>query len=113
MSAKHIADAEAEFLVVSIAPDFCQVGDSVVPFDIYQVLAPEKANYAHSVVSRGQATLKLGSVVKGVIGDAGAGVISGASLGGGDVVTLEGASTVLVEGKPVCRHLDLVGMNAS
>lgn len=39
---KHIADAESRFMVVNIAPDFCVVGNQVVPFDIVSILPPRK-----------------------------------------------------------------------
>jgi Domain of unknown function (DUF4150) len=112
MSDRHIADAEAQFKVVNIPPDFCFVNGSVVPFEIYRELPPEKSNYAKTVKARGEKVLHVNSVIKGVVGDAGSGVISGVSLGSGNNVILEGAQSVRVEGELVARHLDLVGMNA-
>ncbi len=111
MSVPHIADAEASFRVVNITPDFCVVNGAVVPFDIHQVLTPEKSDYAHTVVSRGAPTLRVGSVVAGVIGDAGSGVVSGTATGAGNSYIVEGSATVEVEGHRVARHGDLVLMN--
>jgi hypothetical protein len=111
MAERHIADAEATFLVVNITPDFCIVNGTVVPFDIHKELPPEKANYARKVKARGEKVLHVDSIVQGVIGNAGSGVSSGVSQGGGDTRIIEGAQTVHVEGQLVARHLDLCKMN--
>jgi hypothetical protein len=111
MANKHIADAEATWKVCNINPDLCIVNGKVVPFEIYQVLPPEKSNYAHTVHARGCMVLHVDSIIKGVIGNAGAGVISGVSQGSGDTVVLEGAKSVRVEGELCARHMDLVEMN--
>jgi hypothetical protein len=73
---KHLADAESVFVVVNINPDFCEVDGSVIPFDIARDLSPERAAYSKDVFSRGARVLKVGSVVQGVEGNAGAGVFS-------------------------------------
>ena len=93
---KHIADAEAKFMVVNVTPDFCIVGDQVIPFDIVSILPPEKAAYADSVFARGEKVLMIDSIVKGVAGNAGSGVRSGVSLGAGNVQVVSGAQTVFV-----------------
>jgi len=111
MGKNHIADGEAEFLAVNVTPDFCIVEGQVVPFDIYQELSSERSSYAGSVNARGEKVLKVGSVLAGVIGNAGAGILSGTSLASGDVLVAKGSSTVHVEGQPVARHDDLVLMN--
>ena len=111
MAEKHIADAESTWKVCNINPDMCIVNGKVVPFEIYQVLTPEKSNYAHTVQARGCRVLKVDSIIKGVIGNAGKGVSSGVSQGSGDTQVLEGARRVNVEGKPGARHLDLCDMN--
>ena len=113
MSGRHIADAEAAFRAVNINPDFCIVNGVVVPFEIYRELPPEKANYAHKVHARGEKVLHVDSIVKGVIGNAGAGVLSGVSQGSGNTLIVEGAKTVRVEGKLCARHQDLCLMNVS
>lgn len=109
--AKHIADAETEFMVVGVSPDFCKVGKAIIPFDISQTLAPQKSKYTHSVYARGEKVLTLDSVIKGVKGNAGKGVISQVSGSSGCNKVLQGSSSVFAEGNPVARHDDLVGMN--
>ena len=111
MANKHVADAEATWKVCNINPDLCIVNGKVVPFEIYQVLPPEKAYYAHTVHARGCMVLHVGSIIKGVIGNAGKGVSSGVSQGSGDTIVNEGAKSVHVEGKLGARHLDLCDMN--
>ncbi len=113
MAERHIADAEAEFKVVNTNPDMCFVNGAVVPFEIYRELPPEKSNYAKKVRARGEKVLHVDSVIRGVIGNAGAGVISGVSQGAGNNIVREGAQSVRVEGALVARHLDRVGMNGS
>ncbi|WP_395322609.1 PAAR-like domain-containing protein [Variovorax sp. UC74_104] len=110
---KHIADAESRFMVVNIAPDFCVVGNQVVPFDIVSILPPEKAAYADTVFARSEKVLMVDSIVKGVTGNAGSGVRSGVSLGAGNVKIISGSQTVFVESRAVARHGDLCEMNGS
>jgi hypothetical protein len=111
MAEKHIADAESQFVVVNVTPDFCKVGKKVIPFDITQVLPPEKAAYAKTVFARGQQVLMIDSIIKAVKGNAGKGVCSGVSLAQGDTLVIQGASTVHTEGRLTARHLDEVLMN--
>jgi hypothetical protein len=111
MSDRHIADAEAGFKVVNINPDFCKVGGSVVPFDIYREMPPEKKNYAKKTNARKQKILPVDAIIQGVIGNAGKGVSSSVSQGSGDVILIEGAKSVRVEGRLVARHKDLAHMN--
>ncbi|ECC1562782.1 DUF4150 domain-containing protein [Salmonella enterica] len=111
MAIKHIADAESDFVVVSVTPDFCQVGDSVIPYDISQVLSSEKVHYAETVFARGQKVLMVDSIIGAVKGNAGKGVQSDVSLGSGHSKILTGAGTVFTEGRQTARHLDEVLMN--
>ena len=111
MAEKHIADAESQFIVVNVNPDFCKVGKKVIPFDISQVLQPEKSSYAKTVFARGKQVLMQNSIIKAVNGNAGEGVSSGVSLALGDTKIIEGASTVHTEGRLTARHLDEVLMN--
>lgn len=105
MSTKpHIADAEVEFKVVNVTPDFCKVDGDTVPFEIKQTLAPEKAFYAKNVHARGGRVLTMGSVIEGVIGNMGEGVISGVAQGSGHIFIAEGDETVLTRGSPTARH---------
>jgi hypothetical protein len=107
----HIADAEAEFKVVNVTPDFCKVHGKTVPFEIFRDLTPQRVNYAQKTRARGVAVLTVDSVVAGVVGNMGKGVVSSVSQGGGDTVVIQGVKSVRVEGRPVCRDQDLCLMN--
>lgn len=111
MSAKHIADAESAFIVTNVTPDFCEVDGDIIPFDISQILPPQKSSYAKTVFARGEPVLMIDSVVKATDGNAGQGVISGVSLQDGDHQIISGARTVFTEGRKTARHLDEVLMN--
>lgn len=111
MAEKHIADAESQFIVVNVSPDFCQVGKKVIPFDIMQVLQPEKMAYAKTVFARGKQVLMIDSIIKAVHGNAGEGVASGVSLALGDTQIIQGSSAVHTEGRLTARHWDEVLMN--
>jgi Domain of unknown function (DUF4150) len=113
MATKHIADAEGAFKVVNVPPDVCKVGKKEIPFDIFQVLTPEKSDYAKTVFARGNPVLMQNSVIQAVIGDAGEGVASTVSEGGGHTKIITGAPTVFVEGRPVARHMEDVLMNGT
>jgi uncharacterized Zn-binding protein involved in type VI secretion len=108
---KHIADAESEFVVVNVNPDFCEVDGCVVGFDIHQELTKERADYSPDVFSRGGKVLHVGSIVKGVQGNAGKGIESGVSQGDGDVIVEEGSKLLFVNGKAVAHHGHRVTMN--
>ena len=110
---RHIADGESQFVVLNVTPDFCKVGKSVVAFDICQILTPEKADYAHSVLARSEPVLLIDSIVNAVQGNAGSGVNSGVSLGGGHTQVLAGSTTVFIESRMTARHDDLVEMNGA
>lgn len=107
----HIADAEEEFKVITVTPDFCKVGKYVVPFFPSRVLTPEKLNYAKSVTARSEPILMVDSIVNGVKGNAGKGVKSGVSQSKGHVEMKKGSSTVIVEDRKVMRHNDTCLMN--
>lgn len=110
-SAKHIADAEDVFVAINVNPDFCEVDGCVVGFDIKQVLSEERTAYSRDVFSRGKRVLPVGSVIKGVVGNAGKGVLSGVSQGDGDIITDEGSDCLFVNGRPACHHGHKVRMN--
>jgi len=111
MAEKHVANREANWRAVNICPDFCQVGNAVIPFDISQTLDNDAMHYARTVYARGQPLVLRDSVVRGVQGDAGRGVISGTSGGSGQVWIKAGSPTVYAEGRPVTRHGDACWMN--
>lgn len=93
MAEKHIANKEGIWRAVNTSPDFCKVGTSVVPFDIYRDLSGAIL-YSRNVYARGLPVLTVTSRLKGVIGDTGSGVASQVSLGAGDVIVISGSSTV-------------------
>lgn len=109
---RQFADKEALFAVINVTPDFCRVDGSVTAFDIKQVLSNERANYSPNVTSRGSKVLRVGSIIRGVEGNAGEGVGSTVSQGSGDVVTTEGSKILFVNGKAACHHGHQVEMNA-
>lgn len=108
---RHIADAEEEFKVVNITPDFCLVAGVVVPFEIYRDLSPARIDHAKKVRARGAPLITIKSAVRGVMGNAGAGVLSKVSLAAGEVVVLEGVKTVHAEKAPIVRDQALCLMN--
>lgn len=111
MMEKHIADGETTFYVINVPPDFCEVDDDVVPFDIIQTLHPEQADYAKTVFARDEKVLMVNSIVKEVVGDTGSGVGSEVSLGDGHSKIQPNNVTVYVEDRQAARHLDKVWMN--
>jgi hypothetical protein len=108
---KHIADAEMDFVVVNVNPDFCEVDEKVVPFEISQELSSEKTQYSPNVYSRGQRVLPEGAIVEGVVGNAGKGVLSTVSEGQGHSITIEGSDRLKVNGRRTCHHGHQVKMN--
>lgn len=110
---KHVADAEAPFMAISVTPDFCLVGSQVIPFDIVSFLPPEKSAYAASVSARSEKVLMVDSIVAGVFGNAGLGVQSKVSMGLGNVKITSGSATVFVESRAVARHGDTCEMNGA
>ena len=110
MAEKHIADAEDEFVVNSIPPDFCRVGNQIVPFDISRKLNHALV-HATKVFARGEPVLRTTDVIQGVDGDAGQGVISGTSKGSGDVIIKTGADNVYAQKLLVARHHSMCEMN--
>ncbi len=103
-TSRHIANQTSEWKAVCTAPDYCRVGDKVVPFDSFAVIDHKtKASpdvKAQSVpVYRGRDDLH-----KGVQADAGSHIVAGTSQDGGYVKFIEGQSNVKVNGIPVARH---------
>ncbi len=70
MAEKHIANRESQWVDINSEPDWCEVGDDVIPFDISRTLDHEFALYAKTVFARGEPVLMLDSIVQGVEGDA-------------------------------------------
>ena len=111
MAEKHIANREATWYAACVEPDYCRVGDSVIPFDIARTLDHEKALFAKTFFARGQPVILADSIVAGVDGNAGRGVRSGVAQESGHVWIFEGSSTFFTEGRPTARHLDRCWMN--
>lgn len=110
MAEKHIGSMEAQYVVVSTAPDVCVVGIVPVPFDSYQDLSHQKS-YVSNVRARGKPILTVGSVIAGTQSNAGKGVGSGTSLDKGDCEILTGVPHIKCKGKPIARHGSMVAMN--
>jgi len=110
-SLKHIADKETLFIVHNVNPDFCKVNGSVTAFDIHQTLAEERAGYSPDTLSRGARVLHVGSIIKGVQGNAGKGVQSGVSQNHGDSKMIEGSERLFVNGKAACHDGHQADMN--
>ncbi|APR80097.1 Rhs-family protein [Minicystis rosea] len=111
MATKHIANREPIYIAINSTPDMCVVDGDVVPFDIYQTLDNEQAAFSTNVFARKQPVLLAGSIIKGVIGNAGKGLESGVAAGEGHIKVLRGSSKVLIQGREVARHLDPIEMN--
>ena len=99
---KHIGNAST-WVAVCSAPDYCQVGNSVVPFDSFAIV--NKSTVASpDVIAQGVPVYRVGDMHQGVQADAGAGIPSGTSLGGGCVKFLQGENDIRANGLPVVRH---------
>ncbi|MDI1451768.1 PAAR-like domain-containing protein [Polyangium sp. 6x1] len=111
MASKHVANREGIYLAINSSPDMCMVGEAVVPFEIYQTLDSEKTAFSTKVFVRRQPVLLAGSIIKGVIGNAGKGVLSGVAVEFGHIKVRDGAPKVFAEKRKLARHMDPVEMN--
>lgn len=111
MAEKHVANRESLWVAVNIEPDWCEVDDDVIPFDISQSLDSELTHYAKTVFARREPVVMRDSVLKGTNGNTGDGVNSEVSGDDGHGWVKEGSPTVFAEGRPLSRHLDKVFMN--
>ena len=111
MAEKHVANREAQWVALNTEPDWCEVDDDVIPYDISRALNHELMLYAKTVFARGEPVIMRDSVIQGTDGDAGDGVNSEVSEGDGHGWVKEGSPTVFAEGRPLSRHLDKVFMN--
>lgn len=108
---KHIGNA-SPWVAVCVAPDYCQVGNSVVPFDSFAITSnPTLAS--PNVLAQGVAVYRVGDMHQGVQADAGLGIPSGTSLGGGCVKFLRGETNVNINGVPVISHDSLCLLNCN
>lgn len=111
MAIKHIANREIISIAANVNPDFCRVGNKVIPFDIARKLDRDKLLYAQRVFARGQPVVLHNSIASGVIGNAGRGVASQVSRGDGHVWMEDNDCTVYAEDRRVVRHKDPCWMN--
>ena len=111
MAEKHVANRESLWVALNSEPDWCEVDDDVIPYDIGRTLNHELMLYAKTVYARGEPVVMLDTVIQGVDGDQGGGVSSEVSEGSGHVWVREGSPTVFAEKRPLSRHLDRVFMN--
>jgi hypothetical protein len=110
MADKHIANVESTWLAVCIPPDWCWVGESLIPFDSYRDLSHEMVA-SPNVNARGTPVYRITDWVQGTDSNAGNGIISGTSQEPGNVQMLSDDTTVLVNGLICARHETLVWMN--
>ncbi|WP_159094963.1 PAAR-like domain-containing protein, partial [Xanthomonas fragariae] len=108
-SSQHVAH-EGDWKAVCSEPDFCKVGNRVVPFDSYADIN-QHVKASPDVKAQGTPVYRVGDTHKGVKGDAGAHVVAGTSQGGGHVQFLTGQSNVKVNNQPVVRQDSLCKVN--
>lgn len=102
-NARHAANDSHEWKAVCSVPDFCKVGNAVVPFDSFATIGNQTQS-SPDVKAQGVPVYRVGDLHKGVQGDAGAHVVAGTSLGGGYVKFLSGQNDVKVNGIPLVRQ---------
>ncbi|UKE46265.1 HNH endonuclease [Xanthomonas cerealis] len=110
-SVRHVAH-EGDWKAVCSEPDFCKVGNSVVPFDSYADIN-QHVKASSNVKAQGTPVYRVGDTHKGVKGDAGAHVVAGTSQGSGHVQFLTGQDNVKVNGQPVVRQGSLCKVNCN
>jgi len=100
-----------EGIIVSIEPDYCRVGDAIVPFTICAYLS-DAINTAKTVNMTGKPVVHRGTIIPccyGAEASDGGGVHSGTV--GGACWPITWSEKVWVEGEPVVRDGDLWAMN--
>ncbi|WP_165493584.1 PAAR domain-containing protein [Phytopseudomonas daroniae] len=102
-NARHAANDSHEWKAICSVPDFCKVGNAVVPFDSFATLGNQTQS-SPDVKTQGVPVYRVGDLHKGVQGDAGSHVVAGTSLGGGYVRFLSGQNDVKVNGIPLVRQ---------
>ncbi|TBU96081.1 HNH endonuclease [Phytopseudomonas dryadis] len=102
-NARHAANDSHEWKAICSVPDFCKVGNAVVPFDSFATLGNQTQS-SPDVKAQGVPVYRVGDLHKGVQGDAGSHVVAGTSLGGGYVRFLSGQNDVKVNGIPLVRQ---------
>lgn len=102
-NARHAANDSHEWKAVCSVPDFCKVGNAVVPFDSFATIGNQTQS-SPDVKAQGVPVYRVGDLHKGVQGDAGSHVVAGTSLGGGYVKFLSGQSDVKVNNIPLVRQ---------
>ncbi|WP_165495966.1 DNA/RNA non-specific endonuclease [Phytopseudomonas daroniae] len=102
-NARHVANDSHEWKAICSVPDFCKVGNAVVPFDSFATLGNQTQS-SPDVKAQDVPVYRVGDLHKGVQGDAGSHVVAGTSLGGGYVRFLSGQNNVKVNGIPLVRQ---------
>lgn len=106
----HAANNSDQWKAVCTSPDYCKVGNSVVPFDSYADIGRETKS-SPDVMAQGLPVYRVGDLHHGVKADAGRHIVCGTSLGSGYVQFLSGHDNVKVNGLPVVRHGSLCRVN--
>ncbi len=102
-TSRHVAN-ESQWKVACTMPDYCQVGNSVVPFDTSAVISKQVMS-SPNVKAQDVPVYRVGDLHKGVTGDAGKGIpLSATSQGSGCVKFIDGQNNVKVNCLPVVRH---------
>ncbi len=110
---RHVAN-ESDWKAVCTAPDYCKVGNSVVPFDSFAII-DKHTQASPNVKAQGKSVYRVGDMHKGVKADAGQHIVAQTSQGSGYVKFLTGQDNVKVNGLPIVRHDSkcLVNCNAA
>jgi hypothetical protein len=107
---KHVANAEGAWKAVSVVPDWCRVGLTVVPFDSYRDLSTALVA-SPNVNARGTPVYRVTDWIAGTSANAGSGLISQTSQASGHVQIFGDDTSVRVNGLICARHESLVWMN--
>lgn len=110
----HVANESSDWKAVCTAPDYCKVGNGVVPFDSFANIGKQTQS-SPDVKAQGTPIYRVGDMHQGVAADAGEGIPSGTSGSGGYVKFLTGQDNIKVNGIPMVRQdsLCLVNCNAA
>jgi hypothetical protein len=111
-SYRHVAHETEMWRAVCITPDFCRVGNSVIPFNSFALIG-EESRSSPNVNALGTPVYRVGDLHHGVLADAGSHVVAGTSLGSGYVKFLTGQENVRANGLAMVRHGSLCRVNCN